>query len=94
MMAMRSYSVAEAKNSLPELVHEAEVAPVEISRRGKVVVVVMSKERYDRLNPPKESLWEFVEQFRQTLTKETASLKSTFAAVRDRSPGRDIKFDE
>jgi PHD/YefM family antitoxin component YafN of YafNO toxin-antitoxin module len=33
-MAMKRVSVAEAKNTLPALLDEAESAPVEIVRRG------------------------------------------------------------
>jgi hypothetical protein len=32
---MKRVSVAEAKNTLPALLHEADEAPVEILRRGK-----------------------------------------------------------
>ena len=40
LMAMKRVSVAEAKNKLPALLHEAETEPVEIVRRGKPVAVV------------------------------------------------------
>ncbi len=43
-------SIADAKNKLPALIHQAEAgAAVTIARRGKAVAVVVSVEEYARL---------------------------------------------
>lgn len=48
-----AYSIAEAKNNLSGLVHEAEQGhPVRLTRRGKPVAVLISTEQYERLSKP------------------------------------------
>jgi prevent-host-death family protein len=45
----REYSVAEARDKLPALVHEAERGrPVRITRRGKRAAVLISEAEYHR----------------------------------------------
>ena len=54
----KRYSVAEAKNQLPAVIHEVELgAPVEITRHGRAVAVVLSFAEYDRLRSSKPDLW-------------------------------------
>jgi prevent-host-death family protein len=49
-----AYSIAEAKNNLSGLVHEAEQGrPVRLTRRGKPVAVLISTEQYERLSKPR-----------------------------------------
>ena len=44
---MSNVSVAEAKNYLPRLIHQAEAGtPVHITRRGKAVAVLLSENEY------------------------------------------------
>jgi prevent-host-death family protein len=49
-MRKRRVSVAEAKNHLPALIHEVEGShvPLEITRRGKTVAVLLSTAAYQR----------------------------------------------
>ena len=61
-MAMKRVSVAEAKNTLPALLHEAESEPVEIMRRGKPVAVILSRAAYDLLRGKSEGLWVALER--------------------------------
>src|ERR1700694_1285559 len=49
MVKEREYSVAEARDKLPALVHEAERGrPVRITRRGKRAAVLISEAEYRR----------------------------------------------
>lgn len=73
-MAMKRVSIAEAKNHLPKLVHEAEEGrPVEIARRGKPVVVLVRLEDYERTT--KGSDWSWVE--------EAARFRKEFGGLED-----------
>ena len=65
-MSWRAVSIADAKNNLPALIHEAERRPITIERRGKPVAVLMSVDRYEQLTRPKRSLREAIERFRST----------------------------
>ena len=49
-MVARSTSIAEAREQLPTLVHQAELgAPTTLTRRGKPVAVLVSTSAYARL---------------------------------------------
>ena len=60
----KAYSIAEARNQLSRVVHEAEnTGEVQLTRRGKPVAVVLSMDEYRRLNgSPRESVWSVIEQ--------------------------------
>ncbi len=47
---MTDYSIAEAKNNLPQLIHKVEEGtPVQFTRRGKPVAVLLSTDEYQRM---------------------------------------------
>lgn len=47
---MKSVSIAQARDSLAELLYEAEEGrPVQVTRRGKAVAVLLSETEYERL---------------------------------------------
>ena len=50
-MNQTSYSIAEARNKFTHLIREAEISyePVQVTRRGDPVVVVLSIAEYERL---------------------------------------------
>ena len=51
------YSIAQAKNNLSGLVHEAEQGrPVQLTRRGKPVAVLISTQQFDRLSKPRKKI--------------------------------------
>lgn len=92
-MAMKRVSVAEAKNTLPALLHEADVAPVEIVRRGKPVAVILSRASYDRLRDKNEGVWAALERFRETHDLERLDVARAFEGTRDGSAeGRPIRW--
>jgi len=92
-MAMKRVSVAEAKNTLPALLHEAESAPVEIVRRGKPVAVILSRASYDRLRGKSEGVWAALERFRETHDLDELDAASAFEGLRDPSPmGRPVRW--
>jgi prevent-host-death family protein len=96
----RQYSIAQARDHLTRLIHEAERGePVELTRRGKPVAAIVSVEDLRRLPPrPKpRGLWDVIEQWRATMTPEELeelNLEEVYRDVRDRSPGRDFSFPE
>jgi prevent-host-death family protein len=93
IMAMKRVSVAEAKNTLPALLHEAEQAPVEIVRRGKPVAVIVSRATYDRLRGKSEGIWSALERFRAGHELAQLDAASAFEGVRDRSAkGRPVRW--
>jgi prevent-host-death family protein len=92
-MAMKRVSVADAKNTLPALLHEAESSPVEIMRRGKPVAVILSRTSYDRLRGKSEGLWAALERFRETHNLEQLDAPGSFEGLRDpSSEGRPVRW--
>jgi prevent-host-death family protein len=91
-----SYSIAEAKNRLPELVREVEQnGPIQLTRRGKLVAVLLSTSEYERLQRGKVDFWEALLAFRKKHRLDEIDLDpdTIFADVRDRSPGRDVSWE-
>jgi prevent-host-death family protein len=90
-----SQSVADARNHLPELVHQAERGEVvEITRRGKPVAVLLSVPEYERLTGCRQSYWDAYQRWRREAEAEGLDgideLVDEMLAHRDRSPGRDV----
>lgn len=89
-----SYSIAEARDALAELVHEAEQGrAVSLTRRGKPVAAIVSVKDLERLRGVHASFWDTLVAFRAK-----ADLKGLwtggdpFEGVRDRSAGRRVRL--
>ena len=90
----KSYSIAEARNDLPALIHEVERGdPVKITRHGKAVAVILSAEEYARIAPSRPSFPEAYEAWRRSVDLEQIAVTAEhFTSLRDRSPGRPVKL--
>jgi prevent-host-death family protein len=87
----RQYSIAQARDQLAGIVHDAEAGtPIELTRRGRPVAVIVSLEEYHRLaGGQKLEFWEAYERFRSETDLEDLGIgPEVFDGVRDRSPGR------
>lgn len=88
----QSYAIAEARANLPTIVDEVEAgAAVELTRRGKVVAVMISVTEYQRLQSKRTT---FQDSYQKLLKKHPLAevgLEKDFARkLRDRSPGRKV----
>ena len=88
----KRYSITEARANLPTIVDEVEVGkPVELTRRGKAVAVVLSREQYDRLTAIRPT---FVDAYRAFCAKfdlDDVGLDAEFAAaLRASGAGRKV----
>jgi antitoxin Phd len=89
----KKYSIAEARNSLPAIVHDAEKGTVaELTRRGKPVAVLISIADYQQLARARPDFWSALQAFRKQHDLADIDVEQTFAGVRDRSPGRAVKW--
>jgi prevent-host-death family protein len=89
----KSYSIAEARDNLAAIVHEAENSKgVEITRRGRPVAVLISKREYDRLHSKRAGFWNAYQAFRQRVNLAELDIdpSEVWGNVRDRSPGREV----
>ena len=86
----QQYSIAAARNKLPALVHDIEKgSPVELTRRGKPVAVLLSIGEYKRLRRDKPDLWQAIRRFREETDLAELDAEEVWADLRDRSPGRE-----
>ncbi len=91
----RQHSIAEARNSLPSLVREAESGKaVELTRRGEPVAVLLGRRHYERLTSKHRSFSEAYGEFTREvdLGKLAIDPDELFAGVRDDLHGREVKL--
>ena len=88
----QSYAIAEARANLPTLVDEVEAgAAVELTRRGKVVAIMISVAEYQRLRSKHPSFQEAYQRFLKKHSLDKVGLEPNFARkLRDRSSGRKV----
>jgi len=90
----KRYSIAEARDQLPRIVHDVELGhPAELTRRGKPVAILLSTEEYRRLIGSNTGFWKAFTAFREEVDVRALAIRSTdFDKLRDRSPGRIVEF--
>lgn len=88
----KQFSIAEAKNRLPTIIHYVEKGPsVELTRRGKPVAVLLSVQEYERLSREYTGFWSAISEFRRKIEGEGAEITDRdFTDLRDRSAGREV----
>ncbi len=94
---MKRVSVAEAKNHLPALIHEAEESgPVEIVRHAKPVAVIVAHDEFERMKREAGVTSSFarVLEWRKKYAKDLDALdvEGALSGTRDQRPGRRVKW--
>ena len=91
----KQISIAEAKNKLPSIIHEVEKGPpVELTRRGKPVAVLLSINEFKRLNISNPGFWDSLMSFRKMMNSEQLAISDQdFENLRDPSCGREVEWD-
>ncbi|PYQ26635.1 MAG: prevent-host-death family protein [Acidobacteria bacterium] len=82
-------SIAEARNTLPQLIREAESGEsIELTRRGESVAVLVGRRQYERLTGNARRFSEALDEFRREI--DVAALQidpdEIFGGVRDQDP--------
>lgn len=90
----RSATIAQARNQLPALVHCAEAGtPIELTRRGKPVAVLLSVVEYARLQGGNAGGFvEALALFRGQVDLAALDLAGALEAVRDDDLGREAPW--
>ena len=88
------YTIAEAKNKLPSIIHSVEKgSPVKLTRHGRPVVVLMSVGQYEKLSRGSEGYWEALKSLRNLMKKGDIQISdSDFEGLRDDSRGREVEL--
>jgi len=90
---MTQYSIDQVQSQLNQLIQGVEQGePVEITRQGKRVAILLSVEEYERLKTEKRGFGTALEEFRQKYNVAEADIDpgEIFRDVRDKSPGREV----
>jgi len=90
----KQFSIAEAKDKLPKIIHYVEKGPyVELTRRGKPVAVLLSIQEYEQLSRKYTGFWNALSQFRQKVQNEKIEISDRdFKGLRDLSSGREVEL--
>ena len=90
----KQFSISEAKNRLPTIIHYVEKGPyIELTRRGKPVAVLLSIREYERLSRKYTGFWSAVSEFRRKIEDEGIDISdSDFKELRDLSAGRKVEL--
>lgn len=88
------YSIAEARDQLTRLIHDAEKGiAIELTRRGKPVAALVSTKNYHRFRAGKPLFWEALVKLRTQVDLKAAGVgPGAFTRVRDRSKGREVRW--
>ena len=89
---IKRYSLAEARNQLAKIIDHAEDGvPVELTRRGKPVAVLLTVEDYQRLARAPRPFWDVCQEFREEMSIDQLDIQPDLLIdVRDPSPGRQV----
>lgn len=90
----KSYSIAEARANLPAIVDQAELGnPIELTRRGKPVAVVLSRHQFELLTSRRADFLQAYRAFLEKFPLEEVGLDAEFLdSLRDRGSGRGVEL--
>jgi prevent-host-death family protein len=90
----KSYSVADARAHLPDILDDVEAGKdVQLTRRGRAVALVLSPQRYDMLRSEHTNFGDVFRAFLGRHAQEEIGLEPDFfSSIRDREPGRRVRL--
>jgi len=91
----KKYSIAEARNSLPKIVRDAEAGRgASLTRRGKSVAVLVGRIDYERLVSGPTSFRDTYQVFSREVDLPALAIdpEAIFGGTRDRAKGRKIEL--
>jgi prevent-host-death family protein len=90
----RRYSIAAARTNLPAIIDRAEAGePIELTRRGKPVAVVVSLRELERMRGGRPRFGDAYRKFLGRHSLADIGLGDDFAGTtRDRTPGRKVSL--
>jgi len=86
----KTYSIAETRNQLTRIIRMVELGDhVHITRRGKPVAVLLSREVFEALHGKRPGLAEALRRFRQRVPPEDLLDDEDLAGLREGVSGRE-----
>ncbi len=87
------HSIADARRNLPQLIRQVERGePVQLTRRGKPVAVLLGNQAFERIVAGRRSFTEAYAEFAKAVDLAELGIDPAefLDGVRDRDPGRDV----
>ena len=92
---MKTSTIAEAKNKLPQLVRQLESdEAIHLTRHGKPVAVMLSEANYQKLTQKSQGLYQAIEHWRGQWDGDGALTEAELKAIRVDGLGRDFSWDK
>jgi len=97
---MTKTTVADARNHLPRLIHQTEQGDaIHITRHGRPVAVLIGEREYARLikgKTPQQGFLDFTHEWRARMAADGCAAlgEQEVEALRDKTPGRDLVWEE
>lgn len=91
----KQYSIEKIAVNLNKIIQEVEQGePIEITRQGQQIAVILSTAEYELLINKRSGFWKSVEKFRQEIIEEGIEIdpNEVWKDVRDKSPGREVNL--
>ncbi len=89
----KRYSIAEAKDHLAKIVHEAEGGIlIELTRRNEPVAAMISMQQYQQLQQQGGQFWHKLQEFLEKLEPDEHIDAEDVKSWRDSKPGRNVEF--
>jgi len=93
IMAPSPHSIADTRNNLTELIRKVERGtPIGVTRRGKLVAVMVSPAEYERMNASSTGLAEALDRWMKERPRHGVFTRRQIEALRDRRPGRKVRL--
>jgi prevent-host-death family protein len=92
---VKQYSIADARDRLARVIHEAERGSrIELTRRGRPVAVILSLGEYVQLRDSPKTFREAFEEFRSHFNLDSLAIDPAkiWGESRDHSPGREVRL--
>jgi prevent-host-death family protein len=89
----KQYSIADARDQLAGIVHEAEEGTmIELTRRNEPVAAIVSMQEYRKLQSDAIQFWNKLQEFRNKLRKDEYLQPDDLKTIRDKSAGRKVEL--
>lgn len=90
---MKTSTIAEAKNKLPQLIRQLESdEAIHLTRHGKPVAVMLSEANFQKLTKKGQGLYQAIQHWRDQLEGDSALTEAELKNIRTSSQGRDFSW--
>ncbi len=93
---MKTSTIAEAKNNLPQLIRQLELdEAIHLTRHGKPVAVMLSEANYQKLTQKSQGLYDAIQDWRRQWGGDEGALtEAELKNIRTSSQGRDFSWEK